>query len=570
MPSLLRSSAILVTIISGCSDYDSPATPRGADTSETASGPLTTWHEHVRPLVETHCASCHKAGGIGVMPLSSYADTAGYRELMVGRVDVPHGTGDRLAMPPWPMSPDCRKIKDARILTSAEKAVFRAWENSGFPEGDAAKYVAPAAPPRALLGEPTRRLSRTDAYTPSRVSPDDYRCFIYPDAVSKDTWVTAVDIVPDKPEIVHHVLLFVVPEEDGSKIENLDNTTDSVPGYPCLGGAGSDEAQLIAGWVPGMQPIIFPSGSAFPVPKGSRFVVQMHYNTVNLPNGATVPADATGASLWELTPGQEPLREVRIRDVADFDLDITKGASEVVEGLTLTTPFSETAVGVIPHMHMLGRSIKLSVAPPDGSTSTCLADIPVWDFHWQQTYMFEDDDHVEVHLGDKVTLECIYDNSPGNQATVDGVRREPETVHWGEGTFDEMCLAYVVTTTPRYRDGGTGVCDGFESCYAAECAGKPSDALCPVDCLSWAGVSCPSCAFLPIWKDCAANEGCLVPLATMGACMDNCPEDMDIVECILGTCLEDFSRLHACVAPALEEGRCNDDAAACGIGHVEY
>jgi hypothetical protein len=553
--------------LAACSEDAAPP-PRGSpDTAPEANS--VTWHRDVRPLVEAHCASCHATGGIAPMPLLTFEDTDGYRELMVGRVDVPHGTGSRLAMPPWPMSPDCRDVKDARLLTDDEKRTFREWEAAGFPVGDPATYVAPAAPPSTDLGPPSRNLTRPETYTPTRTSPDDYRCFLYPETVSRDTWITAADIVPDAREVVHHVLLFVVPPADVSKIKNLDAASPDVPGYPCVGGSGSNDAQLLAGWVPGMQPIVFPAGSAFPVRAGSRFVAQMHYNTVNLPNGAPVPADATGASLWELTAGQEPLREVRIRAVADLDLDLAAGSPEETEGLTLTTPFSETAVGVIPHMHLLGKRLRLSVTPPDGGTSTCLADIPVWDFHWQQTYMFEDDDQVPLHIGDKVTLECVYDNSAGNQAIVDGVRREPETVRWGEGTFDEMCLAYVITTTPIFSDGGEGECDGFSACYAAECKGRSADPMCAIDCLSWAGPTCPSCAFLPIWKDCATSEGCLVPLASMGACMQGCPADMNIVDCILGSCIEDFTRLNACVDPALGEGQCNDEAQACGIGYVD-
>ncbi len=566
---------VIPALLTGCFDYETKTGPTGDQPSnrpDTASpdtgptGPLTTWHQHVRPLVETHCIGCHATGGIGAMPLDSYAATTGFRQRMVLRVNQPVGQGDDLPMPPWPMDPACRDVHDARILSAAEKAVFTAWADSGYPEGDSSTYVAP--PPRIgpNLGEPQIALTRTDGYTPSRAGPDDYRCFLYGQTFEEDRWVTAVDIVPDKPEVVHHVLLFVVPPSEVSKIEAMD-TASAGPGYVCVGGSGARDDALLAGWVPGMQPIVFPAGSAFPIRAGSRLVAQMHYNTINIPNGGVVPSDATGAKLWTLTPGQIPFSEVRIRAVADLNLAIAKDAATAVEGVAVRTPYSEKAVGVIPHMHILGKSLKLEVERPGNPARTCLANIPVWDFHWQQTYMFKAGSELDVHLGDKFHLECVYDNSAGNQAIVDGVRQPSRAVSWGEGTFDEMCLAYVVTTTPIYTDNRPeAMCNGFESCFA-EC--EEADALCAVDCLSWAGLDCAQCAFLPIYDECARTSGCLLQLASMGACLGRCPDGQDTIECVLGTCMDPFAALHICLAPAIAAGQCNDEAVECGIGSVD-
>lgn len=557
-----------------CFDYEEPVSANGdkpvdrPDTSrpdDTVTGPVTTWHEHVRPLVEKHCVSCHESGNSGAMPLDSYAATEGFRQRMVARVNHPLGQGDELPMPPWPFDPTCREVHDARLLSSVEKAVFTAWGTTGYSEGDPNRYVPPTLPPREDLGSPAVSLTRDEGYTPSRALPDDYRCFIYPQTFEQDRWVTAVDIVPDKPEVVHHVLLFVVSANEVARVTALDQAAAG-PGYPCVGGSGARDDALIAGWVPGMRPIVFPPGSAFPIRAGSRLVAQMHYNTVNL-GASPVPSDRTGASLWALTPGQIPFSEVRIRAVADLNLDIRKNDANAVEGISVRTPFSERAVGVIPHMHMLGKSLTLEVERPGNPARECLARIPLWDFHWQQTYMFTPAAQLDLHLGDQVHLRCVYDNSAANQAVVDGVRRDPEDVTWGEGSFDEMCLAYVVTTTPIYSDQRPdALCDGFTSCFAERCG--DTDALCAVDCLSWVGLDCAQCAFLPIYDQCARSEGCIVPLAALGACINRCPQGMDTIECVLGTCGDDFQRLHVCLAPAIAAGACNDEAASCGIGTV--
>ena len=40
---------------------------------------------------------------------------------------------------------------------------------------------------------------------------------------------------------------------------------------------------------------------------------------------------------------------------------------------------------VMPHMHLLGRNIKMTMTPPEGKTQT-LVDIRDWDFDWQELY----------------------------------------------------------------------------------------------------------------------------------------------------------------------------------------
>lgn len=520
------------------------------DTADVATPAVVTWHGAIRPIVERRCQGCHVYGGIAPQAFDSFGATEDWRGAMVDRVTDPDPK-DR--MPPWPMDPACRDVRDARLLTADEKRAFVDWEAGGFPEGDPETYVAPEPATGADLGEPQLELIRPEAYAPSTLVTDDYRCFLYPQTVDADRWVRAVDVIPDQRDVVHHVLLFVVPEASVPKLEALDAQSPDKAGYPCLGGSGADGETLLSGWVPGMQPVIYPAGAAFLLPKGSRFVMQMHYNTSGV-TAAVAPADATRAHLWTLPSGQEPDRLVRVRPVVDGDLAIAPGDAHAVEGVTVTSPYTETIIGVIPHMHLLGQSIRLTTRPVAAAADTCLADIPRWDFHWQQTYQYADGAEVSVRLGDTVTLRCEYDNSAGTT-----------TVHWGEKTSDEMCLAYLVTTTPRYSDGSGTVCDGFSACMDRCPAGE---SLCPVDCMTWSagGDSCLDCALEPIYSTCAEAE-CPVLLYSLGLCLAGC--DAERLECALGECKEKLDALYGCLEEPLRDGKCDAAASACGIGPTE-
>ncbi|HRE90934.1 MAG TPA: hypothetical protein PK095_17555, partial [Myxococcota bacterium] len=86
----------MVLATAACFDYEDPvgatgekplSRPDTSTTGDTTTGPLTTWHEHVRPLVEKYCVGCHTSGNSGAIPLDTFAATQGFRQRMVARVN---------------------------------------------------------------------------------------------------------------------------------------------------------------------------------------------------------------------------------------------------------------------------------------------------------------------------------------------------------------------------------------------------------------------------------------------------------------------------------------------------
>src|SRR5262249_30020306 len=119
----------------------------------------------------------------------------------------------------------------------------------------------------------------------------------------------------------------------------------------------------------------------------------------------------------------------------------TDPAAQVVENQRWQYPVR--FFGAAPHMHVRGRSIRVDAVHADG-TSECLVNVPQWNFHWQQTYWFNEPFRPNATAGsnDTIRLTCVYDNTEANQPVVDGVRVQPHTLTWGEGTNDEMCLNF--------------------------------------------------------------------------------------------------------------------------------
>ena len=75
--------------------------------------------------------------------------------------------------------------------------------------------------------------------------------------------------------------------------------------------------------------------------------------------------------------------------------------------------------GISAHMHLIGKEQVVTERNNDG-TEECVLNIPDWDFNWQQSYRFLEDDLVDLEPNESLGLMCSFDNSPENQPIVDG------------------------------------------------------------------------------------------------------------------------------------------------------
>lgn len=412
-----------------------------------------TYWRDVAPILAARCVSCHTAGGIGPMPLTTYAEARPVAPLMARE------TGTR-AMPPWPPSTDlpCRPLQNAKNLTDHEIDLIADWSQHGTPEGNPADYRAPTIVPEGRMLPPSGDLSLAipGPYEPvSTGGRDDYHCFVLDPQLATSRDVIGVRVTPGNARIVHHALLYAIRPESLAALQQLDDATPE-PGYPCFGGtgipvraaaapAGSTELadfnqQGIGGWAPGSEATYLPEGTGIRLAAGSRIVIQLHYSLANEPSGAT---DQTHVDLYY---SPQPVASPALwMYVANGTFTIPAGVGPLDPRATtsgIQTPFASTRLfGVAPHMHLLGQSIRVDLLHGIG-TADCLVNIPDWNFHWQQSYWFREPMNV-VAGADSFQVTCTYDNTVANQPAVNGVPQQPHDLHWGENTSDEMCLAFL-------------------------------------------------------------------------------------------------------------------------------
>ena len=96
-----------------------------------------TFTKDIAPILARSCVNCHRAGGAGPMPLTSYQEVRRY----AARIKTKTAIRDRMgAMPPWYVEKDLgiQQYKQDPSLTDVELAMIQAWADNGAPEGDLA------------------------------------------------------------------------------------------------------------------------------------------------------------------------------------------------------------------------------------------------------------------------------------------------------------------------------------------------------------------------------------------------------------------------------------------------
>jgi mono/diheme cytochrome c family protein len=454
--------AISLVFFAACGSESSPspqsdtagtAGPSGADVVLADSAVATespTYYRDIKPLLDAMCVRCHTAGGVRAsVPLDNEEDATVWAEAIRDQVAS-------LKMPPWKATKDCKEYAFDESLTEEEIARVESWVEGGALPG------VETDPP--ILARPVEfaNLSRIDVtvempaeYTP-QLSPDDYRCFLMPWDGDKTTYITGFGALPGNPEVVHHVIAYLI-EPDAAATYVAWDQAEETPGYTCFGGPagpGGESTGLgsgvrfLGGWAPGGVGGDFPPGTGMRVEPGSYIALQVHYNTFNndpepdltsvvFKTDDSVEHEAL-VQPWtkiqwvmgqgmKIPAGEEHVEHTWGADPFSLPIDLFDGAT----GLRL---YSASL-----HMHNLGKGGTTYIERADGTTE-CLLNIDDYDFGWQRSYGFKEP--TEIRKGDKLTIHCEWDNSAANQPYLEGKKIEPRDQHWGEGTTDEMCVGF--------------------------------------------------------------------------------------------------------------------------------
>jgi len=385
-----------------------------------------TFNQDIAPILYENCATCHRPGEVAPFSLLTYQDAA-KRASLIATVTK------KRYMPPWKPEPGYGNFDHTRRLTDEQIAQINEWAATGAQEGDAAdKPAVPAFPTGWQAGEPDQVLKMSASYAVTADGPDQFRCFVLPMNLTKESYVSGAEFRAGNPRVVHHALVFL---DSTGTARRLAGTSG---GYPCFGGPGFSGAGLVMGWAPGYTPLPAEPALSQPVRPGTDVVIQIHYHP-------SCKAEQDQSSIGLKFSGP-PTKGRALLLVMNRYLDIPAGESHYVVKASVTVPQDSELWGITPHAHYLATDMKVNARLPDGSVIPLIW-IKDWDFNWQGQYRYQKPIHLPK--GTKVELEFTYDNSAGNPHNPS---RPPVRVRFGEQTKDEMALAFLGLVLPSPDD----------------------------------------------------------------------------------------------------------------------
>jgi hypothetical protein len=335
-------------------------------------------------------------------------------------------------MPPWKAVAGYGEFKHENRLTDAQIAQIKSWHEAGAPKGEGNEPEPPTFTTDWSLGKPDLIVSADRDYKLAAEGEDVYRNFAIKTDFKEPRWIRAMDVAPGNRKVVHHVIAFL---DEGDRAKNLEGQAkDGQPGYESSGGGvGFMPNGALGGWAPGLQPFATPKGSAFLLKPGTTIVLQVHYH-----KSGKEETDQTKLALY--FAGEKVDKEMRLAWIANPFFRLPAGDASKSVNMSFTIPYDSTAYGAMPHMHMLGKSMKAWIELPDGKEMP-LVHVTDWDFNWQLLYEFAKP--LKIPAGSTIRATAVYDNSADNPRNPN---EPPKEVRWGEQTTDEMALLIVSYT----------------------------------------------------------------------------------------------------------------------------
>jgi hypothetical protein len=287
--------------------------------------------------------------------------------------------------------------------------------------GPADRCLEGACPPPALPPQvPYEFLSETgdgwlrliQAEWELAAKSEGYRCVRK--TMPEEVYITG--FAPLNPAGTHHTTLHV-------------ETAGAFPDGVTVCGVGSGGTRRLQGAGVGTEPTMLPAGVAMKVAAGEQLMMNLH-----LFNFGDQPLAGTSGMRVKRVPLAQVANEAEVVLIGPLTLDIPPGRVTQSGRCTLRSP--ATLFSLNPHMHQLGRHMKVTVQAAGGGARVLHDE--AYDFTHQLLHQIEP---VQLAAGDSVNIECTYENQTARE------------VRWGDSSLDEMCFVGV-GLYPAFGAGG--------------------------------------------------------------------------------------------------------------------
>jgi mono/diheme cytochrome c family protein len=401
-----------------------------------------TFYRDVLPILQEHCQSCHRAGGISPMAFETARQTRPYAAAI-------HQATQNKSMPPWFADENVGRFSNDPSLTAEQIATLAAWAEAQAPVGEARD-----APPARMWAEgwnipqPDLVLKMPQAARLPANGDIEYTYEIVPTRFSQDRWVQMAEVLPALRSNVHHAVVYVRPP-DSKWLRHapvgVPFTASTLSDPEDRRGAHWTDSDILLVYAPGSSPDMWPANMAKLIPAGSDLVFQMHYTT----NGH---AAADQSSIGLIFSKRVPGNRVLTLQLTNDHFVIPPGAPDYRVEARGTLPNDALLLSFFPHMHVRGKRFEYNLIRKESNASgrPGFEIEPLlrvnYHFHWQMSYRLAQP--LSLKAGTELQAVAWYDNSKENPHNPD----PDAAVRWGEQTYDEMMVGFFDVAVPPGLD----------------------------------------------------------------------------------------------------------------------
>jgi hypothetical protein len=381
-----------------------------------------TFSEHVAPLIQENCASCHQEGGIGPMELANYQQVRRWstriRELVAAREMPPYQYDSNVGVQDL--------VGDMR-MSDEDIATIVAWVDQGSAEGDPSKLPPPVAAPDPTEWRLAPMYGQPDLIVPSKP-------FDVPAEGQDLWWEPTVPIGTDRPRYIKAIE--VKPSVPGRMVAHHANTSMYLPGDD--GNLERAGGTRFTEYASGKLGELIPEGAGRLLPPNAFVRWSIHY----YPHGEAIDNDVVELAFWFHPDDYEP---EYMQDLNNYRLD-----GELLvppNGTTMTQGFHSWDHPVRidsyqPHGHLRLRAASIEVFDPKTGKREVVSSVSNWSAWWQHSHLYTEDSAPLIPAGAIMILTHWYDNTANNPANPD----PDQWVYGGARTGDEMSHDWIAVS----------------------------------------------------------------------------------------------------------------------------
>ncbi len=343
-----------------------------------------TYSEHIAPILQKNCQTCHHQNGIAPFTFTDYDD------VKVHAAKIAEQTQKRL-MPPWKPVRGYGEFKNERYLSDTHINMILQWVKNGTPAGPQVNDKPEVESSRTWkLGKPDTITKIVIKLNKRSYNPDNIQTINIQNDFPKNMYIRAIDYQIENKKSVHGIIAKhdlstssqTTVSPDGRLVNKLNWTKPTIM-----------DNNTLNVWTPSTTPSLLPQGTGFLLPQGAGLTLLLSYNPIE-------SSDTINMRIGMYFSNAPKSAKVRLAT-------LSKNSNQKIDMLSYQFKSDVYVLGVFPLMQPNLEDMRIIAKTPTGEEVKMLW-IKSSDIIWNEIYHY----HAPIYIPIGSRLEFdVVDNS---------------------------------------------------------------------------------------------------------------------------------------------------------------